>query len=519
MQSRRHLEAAPSSPVQPPSVATVKQFAPVIAWLCALTVYYAFVVSSGTFKVTAWNSNYYDLLVEGWKAGHLYLPVVPNPLLLAQPDPYDLVNRVWWLWDASLYRGHFYLNWGPAPGMCLWLYKLVTQQHATVHDQWLVLFFALLRLYAGSALIVAYARSQAPALPNWALQLAVLVFGLASPTPYVLARPLMYEAAITSGQAFLFCGLGCAFWGLKKPHLRTRLFVLAGVCFSLAVGSRATMALVAPIVVVVTALVAHRTAGYPPREVLRSLLKLGLPLCMTVVAYGLYNQLRFDSPTEFGLSYILSAPRFVTASRWILPNIVSYLTSDVAWTCDFPFARLPLQRSLTTLITWPIDYNLGNYPMGERAAGVLVASSICWLWGVWFWRAAASVMERITPVRARTWSNDELWLLGCSIALVCGILPATTMWMATMRFLEDACGGILLGSIGAGFWLLTRMRRRTTRLFWKCAYAGLAVYSIGVGVCLGFTGHIENFGRQNPVLFTTLAQRVSVCTATNVRLP
>jgi hypothetical protein len=52
-----------------------------------LTVFCAAWATAGTyqFKVTL---GYYDLMVDGWLNGHLYLALVPPPALLAREDPY-----------------------------------------------------------------------------------------------------------------------------------------------------------------------------------------------------------------------------------------------------------------------------------------------------------------------------------------------------------------------------------------------------------------------------------------------
>ncbi|MEY4581052.1 MAG: hypothetical protein RL701_5755, partial [Pseudomonadota bacterium] len=398
--------------------------------------------------------------------------------------------------------------------LCLWVFKAITNTKAVIRDQWLVLFFMLMRLYAGSALIIAYARTQAPRLPGWALQLAILVFALASPTPYFLARPLIYEAAIAAGQAFVFCGLLAAYHGLIEPRKRTQRFVVAGCCFAAALGSRGSLIIVSPLLIAVTVLAAHRSAGYPKREVLRSLIAMGAPVAAALVMYLIYNKVRFDSFGEFGLKYQLTNPPFMSKKRFILPNIVSYLTSDVSFSCEFPFARLPTERKLTRLILWPGDYDAGDWERGERTAGLLIATSICWLWLVWMWRGARNGLRAYVRPAPITLSTRELWLLGCAFSLMLALAPATRMWMANTRFVEDALGGILLGSIAAGFWLIERTRRSSfsiTRALGPSLYAAFGVHTIVIGVCLGFTGYMDNFGHANPQLFEQLVHELSFC--------
>jgi len=87
--------------------------------LAAIEVSYLFIVTAGRFTVwPTWNTNY-DLLAEGFRSGHLYLARAPDPALLAKPNPFDPIWRSLWFWDASLYRDHYYLYWGPLPAVAV----------------------------------------------------------------------------------------------------------------------------------------------------------------------------------------------------------------------------------------------------------------------------------------------------------------------------------------------------------------------------------------------------------------
>lgn len=491
-----------------------KQLATFAVWSCLLTAYYVFVVTFGRFEGMADPMDYYDLLAEGWLRGHLYLPVEPQASLLQRDNPFDYAYASDWLWDASLYKGRYYLYWGPVPGLWLMAFKWITQYRLPIYDQWLVLGYMCLRLYAGTALIVLYVHRQAPSLPGWVTHLAILVFAMSNPTPYFMARPWMYEAAIAAGQAFVFCGLLAAYVGVVETHLRTRSFVVAGICFAMALGSRGSLIVVAPLLALITALAANRAAGYPLRRMASSLLALGLPVATAVAMLLVYNKLRFDSFGEFGLKYQLTSPQFMSKTRFVLPNIVSYLTSEVDWSCKFPFARLTMDRKLTELISWPHDYEIGTWEKGERAAGILFATSICWLWCGWWWRAAQAATRTVRRISTRFASTGELWLLGVATALVLSLGPATRMWMANQRFLEDGIGGILLGAIGAGVWMLKRTEHSkhiALRGLTQLLFVALCLQTIVAGVCLGFTGHMDSFAYQNPELYGWLEAKLSVC--------
>ena len=119
-----------------------------------------------------------------------------------------------WLWDASLYKGRYYLYWGPVPALLLLLFKGIARYHGTIIDQWPTLLFMLGRLYAGAAIILRMSRYVRTRMPAWFVGLSILIFGLASPTPFIVARPHIYEACLAAGQCFLFWGLYAALCGI-----------------------------------------------------------------------------------------------------------------------------------------------------------------------------------------------------------------------------------------------------------------------------------------------------------------
>ena len=495
-----------------------------VAWPAAVTLlllgvsaYYLFVTSAGTLASESWNTDYYDLLANGFRQGHLYVPVQPNPKLLAAPDPFDTKHISQWLWDASLFRGHYYMYFGPAPGLVLWAFKTITRSDTHVYDQWLVLFFMLGRFYAGTALILSIMSVRNPRPANWITGMAIAVFGLASPTPYFMARPLIYEAAIAAGQCFLFWGLVAAFWGLVKQRWQTPLFISAGCLWGMALGSRGSLILVAPMLAAITTWAAWRRFAYTPSATLRACAELAGPIALSLLGYGVYNHARFDDALEFGLTYQLTGRPFANLSRFLLPNLVSYLSAEIDWSCHFPFVTVPMHQHLTQLIRWPPGYDIGDDEKGERVAGLLVATTWCWLLCIWVWRFGSRAIRYAlgrTSVATRSRLSDvESWLLLCSVAILASMLPAARMWMANMRFLQDGAGGLLIASTLAGFWLIRNAARVHPVLgtLARTSYAALAVHSVFVGICLGFTGYMNNFESENPKLNRALVDKLSVC--------
>jgi hypothetical protein len=474
--------------------------------LLCLSAYYVFEVSVGTFRTLAWNTDYYDLLCEGFRQGHLYVPLAPNPELLSKADPYDNAHMSLWLWDATLYHGRYYMYWGPVPALLLLGFKWLTGIGHKIVDQWLALVFMLGRLYGGAALILGLASQVRTRQPAWAAGLAILVFGVAHPTPYLLARALIYEAAVAAGHCFLFWGMAVAFWGLTRTSRRTLLFVVAGTLWGMAVASRVSFTLPVPLLVVLTAWWATRGTAQGWRPVLKCLLALGVPAGLCFGGFAAYNYARFGSVTEFGVTYMVTGMKWSTDGHFVIPNVFSYLFADLEWSCRFPFVKLPMHRPLSSLITWPPGYDVR-----ERIGGMLRTAAWSWLlvlWvgrAVWRWRSRAGA--RYTP---------ELWALFCSLAIVSSILPSLPLWEPTSRYFEDPMGGVLIASTLAGFWLLKRTasaRHWLWRALGRAAYGALGVQTIFLGVALGFSGFTDNFEHANPALYQSLQRRLSVCPA------
>ncbi|HEX3597696.1 MAG TPA: hypothetical protein VHU80_21455 [Polyangiaceae bacterium] len=230
--------------------------------LALVSFYYVFLASAGRFTDLKVQADYFDRMAEGFRAGHLYLRQPPPRELIVASNPFDHQFRPFWLWDASLYRGHFYLYWSPVPALALLAYKVVTQTHDTITDQWVTTALMVSRLCAGAGLISTLASRARFRQPTWLVCLAIAVFGLANPLPFVVARPHIYEGTLCGAQGFLFWGMLAAFWGLELPRRRRLLFALASVAWALAAGCRPTAYVAVPCLVAISwgsrGAVAHR---------------------------------------------------------------------------------------------------------------------------------------------------------------------------------------------------------------------------------------------------------------------
>jgi hypothetical protein len=479
--------------------------------IALISYYYVFLASAGRFTDLPTQLDYYDQMAEGFRHGHLYVTKAPVPQLLASSNPFDSKFFPVWLWDASLYNGHYYMYWGPVPGLALWAYKVVTRTYETITDQWITTILMLGRLYAGAALILSLASRARFRQPVWAVCLAIAVFGLANPTPFTVARPHIYEGSLTGAQCFLFWGIVAAFWGIELKRWRRLLFTLASVAWGLAVGCRATAFVAVPLLVLVSAGFAWRGVSPSWKERIADLLALGLPAAFASIAYGVYNYARFGSPTEFGVHYQVTLQPFFGRPSYVLPNLYAYLFEPVDWSCRFPFVRIRGDRPPVNLFPLPAGYRTF-----ERVGGILLTGWWCWLVLLWVGRNARRLASRTRNMASAALPNltdYEVWASLCAIACVLSMVPVLTLWEASMRYVGDALGGLLVLGAFAAFGLLQRGAQSGRR--WH-SLARAFVVVLGVQTCVigafaAFTAYDDPLKTHNPVLYKKLERSLSLC--------
>jgi len=276
-----------------------------------IAVLLAWLVCSGLYLWTAngvvvddrtdyWH--HYEYLVDGFLSGHLHLSVEPSKELLALPDPYDpKLNTAYRLWDASLYRGHYYLYYGPAPAVLLMLpWKVVTGHH--LPQRLAAGAFAVLGMGALALLLAGVRRRHFPAVSAPILFFAVMLVGHITWLPVILRRPAFWELPIVTAAAMFWWSLYC-FWRHHEGGKSGRWAVAAGIALAFLIAARPTYLIIACLMVMLFVLPFEGTS--PWTIYVRRLLPAGIPLALGVCALLVYNYARFGSITEFGQSYQL----------------------------------------------------------------------------------------------------------------------------------------------------------------------------------------------------------------------
>lgn len=239
-----------------------------------------------------WNGHaggYYNLLAQGFAAGHLYLPVAVSPELLAKPNPWDpAIDDSLKLYDAALFHQRYYLYHGIGPALALFLpWRLITRRDLPENYASFLFCFAGY-LFSASALL----RLIRPGTLWTALLL--LALGFTQSIPFLLNRTWVYEIAIAAGYCFSAAALWFLLRGLASSH-NQYWFAASGLACGFAIASRPHLGLFA---VAFGLLLLLRNPRALPAFV--------TPLLLAGLAIGVYNYQRFGSPAEFGMSYLLT---------------------------------------------------------------------------------------------------------------------------------------------------------------------------------------------------------------------
>jgi len=301
------------------------------------------------------------------------------------------------------------------------------------------------------------------------------------------------------------------------PAARRRWLIAAGLAWGFAFACRDSAILPATMFVVITALAIAPPAPGPRawRQPVRPALWLATPIAAVVAAHLAYNKLRFDAWLDFGLAKQLSTMKFRTAPGYLLPNLYSYLLRPLHPSCRFPFLSAP---SSLEARAFPAGYTLPRgYTAPEPVAGlinatpwVLLAAVAAGLVAITIWRARrapAPLLGADRRARASLWCGVALLILGTVTGL-----PEITEFFASMRFLGDVAGGLVLAGAWAAFWLHARAGDRP----WPgrivtAVVVGLGGASIAIGLLLGVQGYDQMFERHNPELFARLVRMFSRC--------
>ncbi|MGD1019113.1 MAG: tetratricopeptide repeat protein [Verrucomicrobiia bacterium] len=398
-----------------------------LAAVCALVIgVYAYTAHSGLLVSTSLNTadTYYNLLVQGFRAGQLSLKKEVPPGFAQLADPYDrTANRRYGLLDLSYYKGKLYLYFGVTPAVLLfWPYAALTGHYLSQKDAGVI--FCVVGFLASVGLLCALWRRYFAGVSVAVVAAGTLALGLTTFTPLLLARCDVYEVSISCGYALTMLALAAIWKALHEPERRGRWLAAASLAYGLAVGARPSLLFgaVALLVPVVQAWRERRSIG-------AALMAATVPIMLIGAGLMLYNELRFNNPFEFGIHYQLAGERQDTGQhfslRYLWFDFRVYFLEPARWSGRFPFVH---------------DIAVPPQPMGYGQVmnpfGVLTNIPLVWL--------ALAV-----PLAWRSQSGQAATILRWFVAAVAllfgiGALTVGLFWSATCRYEVDFLPALLL---------------------------------------------------------------------------
>ncbi len=444
------------------------------------------------------SSNYYNMQAAAFRQGQLSLPLRPDPALLALPNPYDVAARQGLKvpLDLSLYKGKYYLYWGAAPALLLAIVKPLLP--GQVSDAFL-LFAFVYGTFLIEFLFIRHLRERFfPELPRWIVLLSLLVAGLINPTLWLLNRPKIYETAIAGGQFFFLAGLFSAVSAVDRPTPSGWRLALAGLFWSLAVGTRAVLLLPVAFMALMVAVWFQGLYSRSPLKSIRGLIPLGAALLIGAIAFAWYNWARFGSISETGFSYALTGVdsqkhlHEMFLPGYAFQNLYNYLSNPFAVRGSFPYL-FPLRGRLEGVVSWPV---LPGFYFAQAVTGLLWAAPFAlfalvptaWLATKVFRKKPAGAPGLDLQAASFQWIVTSL--LG-SFVLAFGFL--LVFFWAAMRYAQDFMPALTLVSL-LGFWQAycafsqDAQKRRAA----AAAATALAVASIGISTLLALSEYFTN---------------------------
>lgn len=456
------------------------------AWNSGLDKYYG--LPSPAIAKGSWDINgYYDLLGRAFAGGHLYLPIHPQPELLALPNPQDnRFNQPYKLLDVVLYQRRYYLYHGPTPALLLFAPWYLIARH-DLPENFATFAFALGGYCFLSILFLRILAFLSRPVPTALKTLCLLALGIGQSVPFLLHRVKVYEVAIASGYFCLSAGFYFLFRSLTDVNRRMLWSILSGLAFGLAIGSRPHLGLAAACVFVLLLL---------KRFGRRDVLAFVLPVVACCLAITAYNYARFGDPLEFGLRYQLAESSYQDirlSTVNVIPGLYYLLLCPPDLVPEFPFVRLawrePFDSSVTLLppryFLEPTGGLLGLCPM----AFIAILTPLCW---------------------KRFGGNRDIFAFLSTMlvfAVACALFIATTGLMS-QRFEVDFEPFVVLVACAVACELLGVFRDRG-RLLASAALLVLLLYTLAANTALALQGPYDQFVQGSPHEYVNLSKLFS----------
>lgn len=346
--------------------------------------------------------NQYELMAEAILDGRVDIVYGDEEELLRLRNPYDPEERessgVRYHWDHAFYKGHYYMYFGIAPVLLLFLpYRAVTGRSlATFRATQIFTALAIAGIFALFWLLARRFFKGLPVSVYIALSSSLSAMSLW----YASAEPALYCTAITSALALEIWSLYFfvrAVWWERRENRQIFFAFLGALLGAAAFACRPPIAL-ANILVIPMLAAFLKGRKFTPR-LCGKLCLAALPYLAVAAGLMWYNYIRFENPFEFGQKYQLTV---ADQSKYGLVLSAEAVVRVLAGTLDSFFdvgaisAEFPYLTPTSVFFNFPILLLLPVLALGGAARGLRREGMLAVVWG------AAAVAVIITGV-------DVLW--------------------------------------------------------------------------------------------------------------
>ena len=429
----------------------------------------------------------YNSLTDAYLQGHLSLLTSPDPRLSQLSDPYDPKQNgmIGHPNDISLYKGKYYVYFGPAAAVTLFLpFRLLFG--SSLPDRIAAWLFATAAFIAACLFLKTAVARFCPRTPRFIFYGLCCALGFANVFPSVLRRPEFYEVAITSGQCFLLWGFYLLLRACLDEERSTLLLALGGASLGMAVFARPQLlfgglALAWPFLL---------TSDIDFKEKRRRFLIAAVPFAAILALVGLHNYLRFDSPFEFGIRYQLaginsSKVQFFSVGR-LLGNVFLFLLYPPKISGTFPYLGLFV----------PSLKPAANYVFFEQVAGLFWLSPLC---------LALLLLPMLVGGKRNNVAKRGLLALIC-IPILIGVilLLLDASLLATIRYLADFASLFFIASAITSLRATEMVSSPVLRRGSMAIFASLAVLGMLICFPIGLTSYYSSLKDSAPGQFQSL---------------
>jgi len=449
------------------------------------------ILSYAVFSYTSLNcrslsktpENLYQYLAEAFLNGQFSFKILPPPELLQADDPYkfqqnhmikfpDGQSLHYKLYDASYYKGKFYIYFGPLPVMLVYIpFKLLTGYY--LPDCFVVFLFLSLGFFICYSLMLKIKNDHFPHVSELQMIVVGLLLGFANNAPFLLIRPQFYEVAISS--AFFVLSIAVVFlYRMFHSNFSTKNVFFFSFFLVLSIAGRPHFAL---LYILITPLL-FIYLYYKQKKFLKNAFALIIPGLTLGSLLLYYNFARFDSIFEFGEKYQLalklSNPVLVTHNIKeiafnLLYNFYNYFLSPIDFKHSIPYVNFSHLFQRRT--AFGNDY--------EETIGILNTAPFL-IFLVFFPRIMCFSSKLNT-------SNDYqllqfIFFLSFLTSII--ILFILSLNSATQRYASDFITFLVMLSILC-FWFSPKYFNQKTWYFAEAFFTVAGIFSIYIGFMLG----------------------------------